>query len=144
MATNRSRSKYTNDLIRDQYDRLSVLIPKGDKDRFREAAEALQLGDSINGAIASFITHSIARHESIKAESESQQAVSTAEASYLLGYTDGTTRKAISRGQLKRPDGDSSKVLLSSVVARAEARGLDISDKLTSLKQGKGQDPTTH
>jgi len=123
----KNRSQYKNSFAKDKYDRVSVLLKKGDKAKLASAIKSLGLGESISSVLAAYASELIARNET-------QQSVTTREAAELLGISPGAVRGAVSRGQLTRPDEESGKVLLSSVIQRAETTGLDISEKLGKMK----------
>lgn len=152
-----NRSKYINGFMKEKYDRINVVVPKGMLARLRAAISANQLGDSVNAVLNEHIANIVADYEDEGAKaaramptakrkaSELEQkkakaiasgyegAVKTKMAAELLGYAEGTVRKAVSRGQLIRHDTDKSLIMLSSVIERAELLGIDISEKLKEV-----------
>ncbi len=60
------KAKWQNDYIQKAYDRINLTVPKGDKERIKEHAEAR--GESVNGFIGRAISEQMKRDASAGAD----------------------------------------------------------------------------
>jgi|GEM_PF-4998271 len=155
-----SRNKQINDFMRDNYDRINLVVKKGYKDKLKTALRERHGGQSINSFISSYIETAIAEPARATAAAEAKQrttenpiaettkleapgailiegdldtaTVTNKQAAYLLGMNPRSMSKLVKEGQLARPPGNNKLVMLHSVVERAKQRGIDISGKLAS------------